>query len=70
MVTDGIPEELFKRALLEPTRPDVPDGMDIIWRERDGLRIVIITNPTPNRGAKVVKTVYRVGKQATAHRNK
>jgi hypothetical protein len=60
MQTDGISQELFDRALLEPTCPDVPDGMDVLWRERNGLRIVMITNPTPNRGAKLVKTVYRV----------
>ena len=66
MEADGITQEAFDRTLLEPTRPDVPDGMDILWRERDGLRIVIITNPTPNTGAKLVKTVYRVERQAKA----
>jgi hypothetical protein len=64
METDGISQEVFDKAL--PTRPDVPDGMNILWRERDGLPIVIITNPTPNRGAKLVKTVYRVQRQASA----
>jgi hypothetical protein len=66
MEADGIPQEAFDRTLLEPTRPDVPDGADILWRERDGLRIVILTNPTPNVGAKLVKTVYRVQRQARA----
>ena len=47
-------------------QPDAPDGQDILWRERDGLRLVILTNPTPNRGAKLVKTVYRVQAQAKA----
>ena len=32
--------------------------------EKDGLRIIIIINPTPNSGAKVVKTVYWVRSQA------
>ena len=63
-----ISQEAFDQTLLEPTRPDVPDGMDILWRERDGLRIVIIMNPTPNTGAKLVKTVYRVQRQASAVR--
>jgi hypothetical protein len=36
------------------------DGADILWRERAGIRLVIFTNPTPNTGAKLVKTVYRV----------
>jgi hypothetical protein len=40
--------------------------MEVLWREREGLRIVILTNPTPNIGAKLVKTVYRVQSQAKA----
>jgi hypothetical protein len=54
--------------LLNPVRPDIPDGIDVLWRERDGLRIVILTNPTPNVGAKLVKTVFRIEKQARALR--
>ena len=38
---------------------DTPDGMDTTWREHNGVRLVIIT-PTPFRGAKLVKTMYRV----------
>ena len=68
MEADGISQDAFERALLEPIRPDTPDGADILWRERDGLRIVILTNPTPNRGAKLIKTVYRVQAQASALR--
>ena len=66
MIAAGISQEAFDRVLLEPTRPDIPDGADILWRERDGLRLVILTNPTPNRGAKLIKTVYRVQAQARA----
>jgi hypothetical protein len=65
---DNITEEAFKRVLLEPGRPDVPDGQDILWRERDGIRIVILLNPTPNTGAKLVKTVYRVEERARARK--
>jgi len=61
-----IPQEAFERTLLHPLRPDVPEGSDIVWRERDGLRIVILTNPSPNRGATLVKTVFRVKAQARA----
>jgi hypothetical protein len=68
MDAEGIPEGTFERALLNPVRPDVPDGIDVLWRERDGLRIVILTNPTPNVGAKLVKTVFRIEKQARALR--
>jgi hypothetical protein len=66
MDADGISQEAFEKALLSPIRPDVPDGQDVLWRERDGVRLVILTNPTPNTGAKLVKTVYRVEPQAVA----
>jgi len=46
MEADSISQEVFDKALFESTRPDVPDGMDILWRERNGLQIVIITNPS------------------------
>ena len=59
-------QEGVGHALHDPTEPDTPDGRSIVWRERDGLRLVILTNPTPNRGAKLVKTVYRVQAQAKA----
>jgi hypothetical protein len=63
---DGISQETFDKVLLEPIQPDIPDGTDILWRERDGIRLVILTNPVPNTGAKLVKTVYRVEAQAKA----
>ena len=66
MAREGIPPDAFERALLQPVKPDIPDGADILWRERAGLRIVILTNPTPNVDAKLVKTVYRVQAQARA----
>jgi len=69
MTEDGIHPDAFTLALLEPTRPDVGDGANVLWREQDGLRIVILTNPTPNLGAVLVKTVYRVEKQASARRS-
>jgi hypothetical protein len=46
--------------------PDVREGADIVWRERDRIRIVILENPTPPSGAKLVKTVYRIEAQAKA----
>jgi len=61
---DGISQESFDRVLLSPLNPDVPDGAYILWRERDGIRLVILTNPTPNIGAKLVKTIYRIESQA------
>jgi hypothetical protein len=61
-----ISQELFDRVLLMPNKPDVLEGTEIIWREREGVRIVILTNPRPFRGAKLVKTVFRVQGQAQA----
>ncbi|KKQ77820.1 MAG: hypothetical protein A3A96_01850 [Candidatus Zambryskibacteria bacterium RIFCSPLOWO2_01_FULL_39_39] len=68
MQKGDISESLFQKVLLSPTGSDIPDGQDVIWREREGIRIVILIDPTPNRGAKLVKTVYRVQQQASAHR--
>jgi len=66
MIAAGITQEAFDKTLLTPAKPDISDGADILWRERDGLRIVILVNPTPNTGAKLVKTVFRVKAQAKA----
>jgi len=60
---EGISQEAFDRVL-SPLMADVPDSADIVWRQRDGIRLVILTNPTPNIGAKLVKTVYRIEAQA------
>lgn len=68
MINAAITEQSFQRVLLNPIQPDIPDGTDIVWRERDDIRIVILTNPTPNVGAKLVKTVYRIKPQAIAKR--
>lgn len=64
MDAEGIRQEDFERVLMNPLRADVPDGQAVVWRERDGLRIVIHTDPTPNTGAKLVLTVYKVESQA------
>jgi hypothetical protein len=64
MKEDQIPQEVFERVLLTPVKQDIRDGADILWRERDGIRIVILENPTPSTGAKLVKTVYRIQAQA------
>lgn len=61
MMDAGIREPMFERVLLAGS--DTPIGTNLVWREKDGLRIVILTNPTPNVGAKLIKTVYRVHAQ-------
>jgi hypothetical protein len=63
MDREGISQELFERVLLNPLKPDVQEDLDTIWRERENVRLVII-NPTPAAGAKLVKTVFRIKPQA------
>ena len=57
MAQDGISEEDFRDALMRGDT--IPDGQDIIWREKDGVRVVILRRPTPFNGAMLAKTVYR-----------
>jgi hypothetical protein len=61
----NISQAAFERALLTPIK-EVEEGTEILWRERDGIRIVIVQRPVPFSGAKLVKTVMRVGAQAGA----
>jgi hypothetical protein len=61
----NIPQSVFERALLKPTR-EVEEGTDILWRERDQVRVVILQRPVPFHGAKLVKTVIRIAAQASA----
>jgi hypothetical protein len=62
----GVSEEQFRMLLVAPTKPDVNDSPGVVWRERNGMRAVILTRPTPFRGAALVKTVYRVLPQLQA----
>ena len=67
MDRQGISQELFERVLLSPAKLDVQEDLNTVWRERENIRLVII-NPTPNTGARLVKTVFRVKAQAQAIR--
>ena len=60
-----ISQAAFERALLTPTN-EVEENADILWRERDNIRVVIVQRPVPFRGAKLVKTVIKVAAQAGA----
>ena len=66
MIRDGISEATFRHVLFEGDT--IPDGEDIVWREKDGVRVVILRKPTPFRGAMLAKTVYRL--EATARATK
>lgn len=57
---DHISEEEFQRVLLSPDTPDVLENQEILWRERAGIRLVILMTPEPFRGARLVKTMFRV----------
>ena len=66
MVDDGISEHELKEALLRGTT--TPDGQEVVWREKNGVRVVILRTPTPFRGAMLATTIYRVQPAAKAHR--
>jgi hypothetical protein len=58
---EKISEKAFEETLMSGL--DTPEGMEAIGRERGSVRLIIIV-PTPFRGAKLVKTVFRVKAQA------
>lgn len=62
VVEEGISDEEFETVLFKGR--DTPEGFDVVWRELNGIRLVILRNPQPFRGALLVKTVFRVQRQA------
>jgi hypothetical protein len=62
-----ITSEAFERVLYEPIVEDIPEGFSVVRRERDGVRLVILLKPKPNKGSKVITTIYRVQAPAVAH---
>ena len=64
LAEDGISEREFEAVLLRGD--SVPEGQDIVWRQKDGIRLVILLKPEPFRGATLVKTAYRIEPQAKA----
>ena len=46
----------------------IADGQDVVWREKDGIRIVILRKPEPFAGAMLAKTVYRIDENAHARK--
>jgi len=63
LTTDGVSEETVRKILYENHRPDVSDGHGIVHRDGQGIRLVILLDPTPNVGAKLVKTAFRIKAQ-------
>jgi hypothetical protein len=64
MVQDGISEKQLREALLRGAT--TPDGQEVVWREKDGVRVVILRRPTPFKGAMLATTIYRVRAAAKA----
>lgn len=57
MLDDGVSEHTFVGVLF--AGETVPDGLDVVKRRGQGIEIVVLLNPKPTSGAKLVKTVYR-----------
>ena len=66
MREDGIGEATFRDTLMDGET--IAEGHDVIWREKHGIRIVILRRPEPFAGAMLVKTVYRIEGAAQARR--
>jgi hypothetical protein len=56
----------IKEALLRGAT--TPDGQEVVGREKDGVRVVILRKPTPFRGAMLATTIYRVKSAAKAQK--
>lgn len=54
-----ISEEEFREALMSPHR-DVPDGQEVLIRQRNHLHLVVQLYPKPPSGARLISTVYRM----------
>jgi hypothetical protein len=62
--SEGITNRAFEQALMNGTT--IPEGPGVLWRELNGIRLVVLTRPDPFRGAALVKTCFRVQEQAKA----
>lgn len=60
----GVTSRMFEDVLYQGE--DTPDGMDVVWRQRGEIRLIILLRPEHIRRARLVKTVMRVGGQAVA----
>ena len=60
LTDEGVSEETVRRILYNAAQKDISDSQGVVHREGYGIRLVILLNPTPDRGAKLVKTAYRI----------
>lgn len=61
-IEQRIPEEVFEDVLRNGHH--APDGPNCMWREKDGVRLVIVPVPEPFNGTALVVTAFRVSRQA------
>ena len=64
MIEDSISEHEFVDVLFNGDT--IPDGQEVVWRQKGGVRVVILRRPTPFSGAMLATTMYRVGPAARA----
>lgn len=62
MLAEGISESAFEAVLYRGHL--IPDGPNITFIERDGIRLVLECHPKPFRGAGLIKTAFRIRGQA------
>lgn len=63
---DEITPKQFEDALFNGET--IPDGMNEVFREKNRVRVVILLKPTPDRGARLVKTVFKPRASTVAKR--
>ena len=63
---EGFNDAMVSDALNSPTAPDIPDGKNIVFRDRGRLRLVINLRPEPWSGACLVTTIIRIKPQESA----
>jgi hypothetical protein len=64
LAEDNISERVFERVLMRGD--SILEGHDVMIRQGEGIRIVILLKPTPFRGATLVKSIHRDDGYATA----
>lgn len=57
---------MVSQALHSPIGADIPDGNNVVFRDRGPLRLVVNRRPQPFRGASLVTTIIRIKPQAKA----
>lgn len=55
---DDIPHKVFEDVLWDGK--DTPEGHRVLLRDGKGIRIVVLLDTDDSRGAKLVKTVFRM----------